>query len=289
MDRRLLKVLLMSLLFALVISAIFYQMLVAGRGNRRARADLRDIVVAAHPLALGMRIKASDLKVVRLAGGQVPADGFSKIDGILERPVGSSILQDEPIREARLAPKGSGPGLAPMIPPGMRAVSVKVNEVVGVAGFVIPGMRVDVLVTGRLPHEDSSVTRTALQNILVISAGQNVEPDAKGQAINAPVVTLLVTPEQAETLTLAGEWRVQLVLRNGSDAAIEKTTGRRLTELFGAAEKTAEPVHAPPVRRTVVKVQAAPPMPPAPPPAAEEVVVFRGTQRTVEQVGVRNP
>jgi pilus assembly protein CpaB len=289
MDRRLLKVLLMSLVFALVVSAIFYQMLVAGRGKGRPRADLRDIVVAAHPLALGMRIRASDLKVVRLAGGQVPADGFSKMDAILDRPVGSSILQDEPIREARLAPKGSGPGLAPMIPPGMRAVSVKVNEVVGVAGFVIPGMRVDVLVTGRLPREDSSVTRTALQNILVISAGQNVEPDAKGQAINAPVVTLLVTPEQAETLTLAGEWRVQLVLRNGSDATIAKTTGRRLTELFGAAEKVVEPAPAPPVRRAAPKVRPVPPPPPAPPPAAEEVVVFRGTQRTVEQVGVRNP
>ena len=289
MDRRLLKVLMMSLLFALVISAVFYQMLAGRRGGRRPRADMRDIVVAARPLPPGMRIKAGDLKVVQLAGGQIPADGFSKIDPILDRPVGSSILQDEPVREARLAPKGSGPGLAPMIPPGMRAVSVKVNEVVGVAGFVIPGMRVDVLVTGRLPHEDSSVTRTALQNILVISAGQNVEPDAKGQAINAPVVTLLVTPEQAETLTLAGEWRVQLILRNGSDTTIENTKGRRLTELFGT-EKPEEAPRAAPVRRVIVKAAPAPPPPPpAPPPSTADVVVFRGTQRTVEQVGVRNP
>jgi len=288
MDRRLLKVLMMSLVFALVISAVFYQMLAARRGNRRAKADLHDIVVAARPLPLGTLLKALDLKLVQLAGAQVPQDGFTKIEPILDRPVASSILQDEPIREARLAPKGSGPGLAPMIPPGMRAVSVKVNEVVGVAGFVIPGMRVDVLVTGRLPHEDSSVTRTVLQNILVVSAGQKVEPDAKGQAIVAPVVTLLVTPEQAETLTLSGEWRIQLVLRNGSDSTIEKTAGRRLAELFGA-EKPSEVARAAPVRRVIVKAAPPAPPPPAPPPSSAEVVVFRGTQRTVEQVGVRNP
>jgi len=180
--------------------------------------------------------------------------------------------------------------LAPMIPAGLRAVSVKVNEVVGVAGFVLPGMRVDVLVTGRPPGKEGMITQTVLQNILVLSAGQTLEADARGKAINAPVVTLLVTPEQAEILTLAGnEGRIQLVLRNSSDQAIQKTPGREVSELYGAhAALPKAAVSASPVRRTP------PPKPtpvttPAAPPIIEEIVVIRGNQKTVEVVGVRKP
>jgi len=203
---------------------------------------------------------------------------------VIGRPVASSILAEEPIREGRLASRGSGLGLAPVIPNGMRAVAVKVNDVVGVAGFALPGMRVDVLATGR-PEGDSagSVTKTILQDILVLSAGPTIEPSANGQTINAPVVTLLVTPEQAETLTLASEWRIQLVLRNGSDRAIANTPGRELWELSGTTHRHAAPAATPPPGPRPVVVRLPAPRPP------EEVVVFRGTQRTVEQVGVRNP
>ena len=128
---------------------------------------------------------------------------------------------DEPVVAGRLAERGSGFGLAPMIPAGMRAVAVKVNEVVGVAGFVLPGMRVDVLVTVRPPGDAGARTSTILQNVPVVSAGQQIQADGSGRAVNVPVVTLLVTPEQAETLTLAGgEGRIQLVLRNSSDQAL---------------------------------------------------------------------
>jgi len=96
----------------------------------------------------------------------------------------------------------------------MRALTVRVNDVVGVAGFVMPGMRVDVLVTGKPPGQEGVVTTTVLQSILVLTAGTTIQPDARGQAINAPNVTLLVTPDQAEILTLASsEGRIQLVLR----------------------------------------------------------------------------
>ncbi len=282
MDRRFLTVVAVSLLLATVVAVLFYQTMAgAGRKRRPAKVQTKDLVVAAHPLPIGINLKAADLKIVKVPLEQFPAGCFTKVEEIVDRPVASSILADEPVREARLAPRGSGLGLAPVIPPGMRAVSVKVNEVVGVAGFVLPGMRVDVLVTGRLPGEDASSTKTILQNILVISAGQNIQPDARGEAINAPVVTLLVTPEQAETLTLASEWRIQLVLRNGSDREIQDTTGRRLAELLGHPKP--EPKPAPP-RRTVI-VKAAPP--PAPVKIVDEVVVIRGTQKTVEQVGVR--
>ncbi|HVX66342.1 MAG TPA: Flp pilus assembly protein CpaB [Bryobacteraceae bacterium] len=287
MDRRFITVLGVSLLMALVVALVFYQMVAgARRGRRPPKVEMKDLVVAAHPLPIGISLKPADLKTVPVPVAQFPAGCFSKTEEIVGRPVASSILADEPVREARLAPRGSGLGLAPVIPPGMRAVSVKVNEVVGVAGFVLPGMRVDVLVTGHLANEEGSTTKTILQDILVISAGQNIEPDARGQAINVPVVTLLVTPAQAETLTVASEWRIQLVLRNGSDRAIENTPGRRQGELLGRA--AAAPPELKPARPRTVIVKVAPPAPP-PPRTTDEVVVIRGVQKTVEKVGVREP
>ena len=110
---------------------------------------------------------------------------------------------------------------------------MRVSDVAGVAGFVLPGLRVDVLVTGRPDGAEGTITTTCLQNILVLSAGQTIQPDGRGQAINTPTVTLLVTPQQAETLTLAGnEGRIQLVLRNSSDQATEKTSWHRHQRLI---------------------------------------------------------
>jgi pilus assembly protein CpaB len=161
-----------------------------------------------------------------------------------------------------------------------------VNDVAGVAGFVIPGMHVDVLVTGKPPSGDGDMTMTCLQNILVLSAGATMQPDARGQAMPAPTVTLLVDPEQAETLTLAGaDGKVQLVLRNSSDQTIEKTPGRYVTELYNGhhvAEKPAAPAPRP-------HVAAAPPPPApvavaAPPPPPDQIVVIRGNVRTVETI-----
>jgi pilus assembly protein CpaB len=142
---------------------------------------------------------------------------------------------------------------------------------------------VDVLVTGRLPEDDGSITRTILQDILVISAGQTIEPDARGKAINAPVVTLLVTPAEAEALTLASDWRIQLVLRNGGDRAVEKTPGSRVGMLFGRAESPRR------AQAQALRQGAATLLVPPPPRTTEEIVVIRGTQKTVEQVGVRIP
>jgi pilus assembly protein CpaB len=178
----------------------------------------------------------------------------------------------------------------------MRAVTVRVNDVVGVAGFVMPGMRVDVLVTGRPPGSDNNTTTTTvLQNILVLTAGTNTQPDSRGQAISAPSVTVLVSPDQAEILTLASsEGRIQLVLRNGSDQSIERTPGRRIGELFGSAPKEQQRAAAPAPRprpRPVVVAPAAPAPPPPPPaPPVDQVVVIRGNQKTVETVSnLKNP
>lgn len=309
MDRRFLTVLGVSLVFALVVSSIFYQMTArAGTSSKKSeRTDQRDVVVAARPLGIGVTVKPGDVKIVKIPLEQTPKGGFSKVEEVLDRPIVSNILQDEPILEGRLALRGSGLGLAPIIPVGMRAVTVRVNEMVGVAGFVLPGLRVDVLVTGRPPDATSlMMTSTVLQNILVLSAGQTIQPEQKGNAIIAPTVTLLVSPEQAETLTLAGnEGRIQLVLRNGSDQNIEKTPGRDLGELFGRRPSNKKQTGGNSVdegerlqRRQVhitpapVHVAIAPPPPvisavPPPPPPPDEIVTFRGTVKAVETVAPR--
>ena len=165
------------------------------------------------------------------------------------------------------------------------------NDVAGVAGFVLPGMRVDVLVTGRPPDSNGTMTTTCLQNILVLSAGTTMQADSRGQAIQAPTVTLLVSPEQAETLTLANsEGRIQLVLRNGSDQTIEKTAGRDLGELYGKPSHTAKEMAtaAPlPARREQCGPHRYPRRFHLPPPSLppDQIIVIRGTQKSVETVG----
>ena len=302
MDRRFLTVLGVSLVFALVVSSIFYQMSArATNGPKKAeQSDLQDIVVAVKPLPVGVTVKPDDIKVAKIPSAAFPKGAFSKPEEVIDRPIISNVLLEEPILEGRLAARGSGLGLAPSIPVGMRAVSVRVNDVVGVAGFVLPGMHVDVLVTGRPPGGgDNTMTTTALQNITVVGAGQTVQADPRGQAINAPTVTLLVTPEQAEVLALAGsEAKIQLVLRNGSDKSVSNTAGRRMNDIYkvkagdarAAREKSDDgdekPRRVRPRPKPVMMAQAPPPaaVAPPPPPPPDQVVIIRGNQKTVEVV-----
>jgi pilus assembly protein CpaB len=301
MDRRFLTVLGVSLLFALVVSSVFYQFTRGGGGGAAKPAtDMKDLVVAARPLQVGTMIKAEDLKVIKFPASAFPKEGFSTPQAVIDRAVVAMILPEEPILNGRLAVPGSGVGLAPVIPVGMRAVTVRVSDVAGVAGFVLPGTRVDVLVTGRLtsyvkgkaPDADTSITSTVLQNVIVLSTGQTLQNDNKNVALSASTVTLLATPDQAEILTLANtEGRIQLILRNGSDQKIESTRTADLSDLvvgrfrgpkaLGPGDEQPKPRRAP---RPVMAVAPPPVAAPAPPPPAPEVVVFRGTQRTVEQV-----
>ncbi len=308
MDRRFLTVLGVSLLFALVISSVFYQMSARSSSGpgRTEQVEMKDLVVAAKALNVGTTIKPGDVTVNKVPLAAFPKSGFMKVEEVLDRPVVSNILAEEAVIEGRLAPRGSGAGLAPVIPVGMRAVTVRVNDVAGVAGFVLPGMRVDITVTGRPPLGTETLTTTVLQNITVLSAGQTMAPDARGQAINAPTVTLLVTPEQAEVIILAGsEGRIQLVLRNGSDNDIQKTKGVTTNSLYGSRKGAGprpsggDPVDAfgdegaAPKRR--VRAAAAPavvavaPPPPTPvlPPVPDQIIVIRGNSRTMETVGMK--
>jgi pilus assembly protein CpaB len=289
LDRKFLLVVGLSLLWALVVSAVFYRVAVRASSRGPAQAE-RNLIVAAQILPIGASIQPQYLKTVRVPEALFPKGGFSRPEEVLERPVMSSILAEEPVLEGRLAARGSGMGLGPMIPPGMRAISVRVNEVVGVSGFVLPGMRVDVLVTGRPPGQDNTFTKTVLQNVPVLSAGQTLQVDPKTPSITAPVVTLLVSPAQAESLTLANnEGHIQLVLRNSNDQEAAGTSGRNLRELYDHA-KVAPPVAAAApraARRSAAPAPApappqAPPPAAAPPPPADEVVIIRGIQKSVE-------
>jgi len=290
MDRRFLTVLGVSLVFALVVSSVFYQFTARSNNGDSAPTNETDVVVATRPLGVGVMIKPADVKLIKIATTALPKGAFSKVEEVLDRPVVSNILLDEPILDGRLALKGSGLGLAPTIPVGMRAVTVRVNDVAGVAGFVMPGMRVDVLVTGKPPSQNESMTNTVLQNLLVLSAGQQMQADARGEAIQTPTVTLLATPQEAETLTLSNnEGRIQLILRNSTDQQKSITDGSHTSELYGghrAPVKVASAPKAAPVARPAPVVVLAPPPAPAPlpPPPPPQVVVFRGNKRTVEVV-----
>jgi pilus assembly protein CpaB len=163
----------------------------------------------------------------------------------------------------------------------MRACAVRVNDVVGVAGFVLPGMRVDVLIAGNgpgVPSADGPKVKTLLQNIEVLSAGSNIQKDNEGKPVQVPVVNLLVTPEQAEILSLASnETRIQLVLRNPLDTDTAKTPGVAMAGLFSDGS-------APKPKPTVVRA-AQPRVQPPPPPRVFLVEVYNGSKRTEEKFG----
>ena len=291
-DRRFLIVLAASLLWALVVSAMFYR-LAAGAGGRRREDPQKAVVVASRPLPVGATIGRDEVKLRDVPENLFPAGAFSRLEDVVDRPVISPIQPDEPVVEARLAGKGSGIGLAPLIPPGMRAMSMRVNDVVGVAGFILPGMRVDVLVTGKPEGQVDTVTRTVLQNVGVLSAGQTIQTDGKSQSIQVPVVTLLVSPQDAEALTLANnDGHIQLVLRNSADEKPVATSGSRLHDLYGGfppvAAATAPPPPAPPRPRAEAAAVSQPVVQPppavvvAPKPAVDAVEVIHGKMKTVE-------
>jgi pilus assembly protein CpaB len=264
MNQRFISVLVFAFVVAGCASLLLYRLTVSHSSAQAAPATTKALV-AAKNLELGAIIKDGDVKDAPWLGA-LPANAVLKREDIIGRGVTTTIYEGELIVENRLAPKGAGGGLAAMIPSGMRAVAVRVNDVVGVAGFVVPGMRVDVLISGSPPGPSNSIqgnlTRTLLQNIEVLSAGQDFKKDNEGKPQGAAVVNLLVTPEQAEMLSLASnQTTIQLVLRNPLDTQVAKTPGTAVVELFAmnGPKKRPEP--------TKVYVKAAPkPAPPPPPP-----------------------
>jgi len=176
------------------------------------------IVVAYQPLQVGARIDTNNLRLIDWPAGDPIPGSFHRIEDCSGRALITPVAENEPILESKLAPKEAGAGLPATIPEGMRALSVAVNDVVAVAGFVIPGTMVDVLVTGQAVGSGGNLTRTILENVRVLAAGQKVEQDREGKPQTVSVITLLVTPEDAARLTMASTMgKIQLALRNTID------------------------------------------------------------------------
>lgn len=198
--------------------------------------DLRvtEVVVASRDLDAGALLASEDVHVVEWPASALP-DGYSATPAeVVGRGLLTSVAANEPLLSRKLALKEAGGGLPITIPPGNRAMSVKVDEVIGVAGFVLPGTRVDVLVTlDQMARQAEPRTQLILQNIGVLAAGQTTERDVGGKPKTVAVVTLLVTPEQAEKLALAStNGRVQLALRNTLDLEQVETEGVRASQLI---------------------------------------------------------
>jgi pilus assembly protein CpaB len=177
-----------------------------------------DVLVAAKDLSVGNKITNDDLKVVHIPESVIPPSAVRHKADVLDRGIVLPIAMGEFITNSKLAAEKAGAGLPSLIPPGMRAVPVRVNEVVSVAGFVLPGTRVDVLLTGNPGSGGEQQTTTVLENVAVLATGQKLERNSAGDPENAAVITLLVSPDDAQKLTLASsQGRIQLSLRNPLD------------------------------------------------------------------------
>jgi pilus assembly protein CpaB len=273
MNRRLFTVLATAFVAAALCSYLVYRV-VGGRLLAAAQHRTTAIVVANNNVKLGSILKDTDLTTASWVGAPPPG-AIVRLQDALGRGVISDLYQGETVMESRLAAPGSGGGLAATIRPGMRACAVKVNDVVGVAGFVTPGMHVDVLISGNPPGSNANSVprvRTMLQNIQVLSAGTDIAKDAEGKPQQVQVVNLLVTPDEAELLSLAGnETHIQLVLRNPLDTEFAKPPGTSVASLFGDAPAKVQPATAP--RKVVAKVT----------PRVYLVEVFNGSKRSEEK------
>lgn len=240
-------------------------------------------VVAAHALEMGRMVTKDDVKLVAWPASNPVEKGFTKIESVLNRGLIDSVAANEPLTDAKLAPLEAGAGLPPSITEGMRAVSVKVNEVIGVAGFVVPGTHVDVMVTIKPLDAKDTMTRVVVSDVQVLTAGTRIDQEKArdGKPIQTSVVTLLVTPSDAERIALAAsEGSIMLTLRNPMDRTPTQTTGIRTAALLG------EPAPAPVVKASQgrrVAVQApAPAAPPAPKPYSVETI--RAAKRAEEVI-----
>jgi pilus assembly protein CpaB len=284
MNKRLVVVFGFALIVAGATSFLLYRVIVSHIQSAPVHSAVvssnNTLVVAAHDLQVGALIHEADVRQASWAG-PLPAQVIAKIQDAIGRGVIANMYQNEPILNTRLAAKGAGAGLAATIPMGRRAVALRVDEVVGLAGFVSPGMRVDVLVAGNPPggqNRFGTLSRTVLQNIEVLSAGQKIEKTEDGKPETAQVVNLLVTPDQAEVLNLASiETKVQLVLRNPLDTKEEITHGASVAGLFGAVVEQRPAVSGAPItfRRAVSPVSIRRDV--------DVVEVFTGTKKTEQK------
>ena len=184
-------------------------------------SEMTRIVVASKTLPMGARITEKDVSLESFPKANVPAGSFQDLSAVIGRGAIIQMFASEPVLESKLAPREAGAGLTAAIPDGMRALTIRVNDVVGVAGFVQPGSRVDLILTGTPPNDNERASKVVLENLQVLATGKNVQQDAEGKPQTVPVVTLLVTPEEAAKIALAtGDGPIILALRNPLDLKV---------------------------------------------------------------------
>jgi pilus assembly protein CpaB len=243
----------------------------------------QSVIVAATDMDMGAELRREDLRAIQWPADAVPMGAFTNPDELVGRGLIQPVTQNEVFLPAKLASKDAGAGLPPIIPEGYRALSVRVNDVVGVAGYVLPGTRVDVVATVNPTQRPEDVqTRVILTNVQVLAAGTKIERDeANGKPLAVSVVTLMVDPGQAEKLTLAAtEGKIQLALRNPMDKTAPATAGIRPAALMAGNYYAPRQVRA--SRSTAAKA-AAPVAPQPEPPMTVEII--RGDKRAHEVVG----
>ena len=236
------------------------------------------VVVAADDIQVGAKIEEHDVRIANLPPSALPANAYDKRSKVLGRGVIIPISKGEFILPSKLAAEDAGAGLPSLIPNGMRAVSVRVNEVVSVAGFVTPGTRVDVLLTGTPEGGNDQQTTTVLQNVRVIAVGSHLERSATGEPQTAAVITLLVSPDDAQRLTLASsQGHIQLALRSPLDTRQDDVASSSARGLY----KGGVPAPAP-VKATHSVAVRKPQATPASAPAVIGVEVIEGDKKPVE-------
>jgi pilus assembly protein CpaB len=236
------------------------------------------IVAAANDLSVGTTISQKDIMLLDWYSDALPTGAFTKPTDVVGHPLLYPMSAKEPILARDLGVEGAGIGLAGKIPEGMRAVAIRSNEIIGVAGFLYPGSKVDLLMTFTPPGSGNSVpiTQTVLQNVEVLTAGQTIEPDPQGKPQAVNVVTLLLSPEDSQKLQLAsGQGNIQFVLRSGADQKTAELRPTRLDELeIGSHRPAAAVVAAPGVRHPKKATPANP---------IYMLEVIQGTQRSVQK------
>ena len=272
---RLLMIGIIALLMGAGVSFLVYRNL---QGGRERAAPGEDVFVATDDLQVGTKIEDKDIKYVRFASSILPAGVFHRRDKLIGRGVIQPIFRGEWILSSKLAGENAGYGLPSLIPPGMRAVSVRVNDTSSVSGFVLPGTRVDVLLTGEPQGSNQTQTTTVLENVMVLANGTKLErAPGGGEPISATVITLLVSPDDAQRLTLASnQGRIQLALRNPLDTKQQEIAAARADGLYrGSPVPDSPPVSRPRVRSAPAPAPPAPTMGPPPPFTIE---IYKGSK-----------
>ncbi len=261
----------LALAVGLLVSFTVYNRLRTFAGSNSNMSGV-PVVVAADDIQVGAKLDTHDVRVITLPQSAVPPGAYSATSKVLGRGAVLPMSSGEFILPSKLAALNAGAGLPSMIPQGMRAVSVRVNDVVSVAGFVQPGTRVDVLATGNQGGGNDRQTTTVLENVAVIAVGKSLDRNASNDAQTAPVITLLVSPDDAQKLALVSqEGRIQLSLRNPLDTKKGGIGATRTSSLYLGETPAATPSKAK-ARKVIAKV-------PASPPAPYQVEMIRGSKR----------